>query len=60
MALTKPTRTQLPTSRWRKTAIFGKNAIRIVAFGLLAYYEFQAAAVLLIAAELIAVAEQAS
>ena len=60
MALTKPTRTQLPTSRWRKTAVFGKNAIRVVAFGLLAYYEIQAAAALLIVAELISVAERAS
>ena len=60
MALTKPTRTQLPTSRWRKTAVFGKNAIRIVAFGLLAYHAIPAAAALLIVAELIAVAEQAS
>jgi hypothetical protein len=60
MALTKPTRTQLPTSRWRNTAAFGKNAIRIVAFGLLAYYEIQAAAALLIVAELISVAERAS
>jgi hypothetical protein len=60
MALTKPTRTQLPTSRWRKIAVFGKNAIRIVAFGFLAYYELQATAVLLVVAELIAVAEQAS
>ena len=60
MALTKPTRTQLPQSRLRKFASFSKNAIRIVAFGFLAYYEIQAAAVLLVVAELIAVAEQAS
>lgn len=60
MALTKPTRTQLPTSRWRKTAVLAKNAIRIVAFGLLAYSEIPAAAALLIIAELIAVAEQVS
>jgi len=60
MALTKPTRTQLPTSRWRKAAVFSKNTIRIVAFGFLAYYEIQTAAVLLIVAELIAVAEQTS
>jgi len=60
MALTKPTRTQLPQSRLRKFALFSKNAIRIVAFGFLAYYELQAAAVLLVVAELIAVAEQAS
>jgi hypothetical protein len=60
MALTKPTRTQLPQSRLRKAASFSKNAIRIVAFGFLAYYEIQAAAVLLVVAELIAVAEQSS
>jgi hypothetical protein len=59
MALTKPTRTQLPQSRWRKLASFGKNVIRIVAFVFLAYYEIQAAAVLLVMAELIAMAEQA-
>jgi hypothetical protein len=44
----------------RKVASFSKNVIRIVAFGFLAYYEIQAAAVLLVVAELIAVAEQAS
>ena len=60
MALTKPARTQLPQSRLRKVASFSKNAIRLVAFGFLAYYEIQAAAVLLVVAELIAVAEQAS
>jgi tryptophanyl-tRNA synthetase len=60
MGLTKPTKSQLPQSRLRKVASFSKNVIRIVAFGLLAYYEIQAAAVLLIVAELIAVAEQAS
>ena len=60
MALTKPTKSQLPQSRLRKVASFSKNAIRLVAFGFLAYYEIQAAAVLLIVAELIAVAEQAS
>ena len=60
MALTRPTRTQLPHSRLRKVASFSKNVIRIVAFGLLAYYEIQAAAVLLVVAELINVAEQAS
>jgi len=60
MGLTKPTRTQLPQSRLRKIATFSKNAIRILAFGFLAYYEIQAAAVLLVVAELIAVAEQTS
>jgi tryptophanyl-tRNA synthetase len=60
MGLTKPTKSQLPQSRLRKIASFSKNAIRLVAFGFLAYYEIQAAAVLLVVAELIAVAEQAS
>jgi tryptophanyl-tRNA synthetase len=58
--LTKPTKSQLPQSKLRKVASFSKNAIRIVAFGFLAYYEIQAAAVLLVVAELIAVAEQAA
>ena len=58
MALTKPTRTQLPQSRLRKVASFSKNAIRIVAFGFLAYYEIQAAAVLLLVAELVGVVEE--
>jgi hypothetical protein len=44
----------------RKVASFSKNAIRIVAFGFLAYYEIQVAAVLLVVAELIAIAEQSS
>jgi len=60
MGLTKPTKSQLPQSRLRKIATFSKNAIRIVAFGFLAYYEIQAAAVLLVVAELIAIAEQNS
>jgi hypothetical protein len=60
MGLTKPTKSQLPQSRLRKVALFSKNAIRIVAFGCLAYYEIQAAAVLLVVAELIAIAEQNS
>ena len=58
MALTKPTRTQLPQSRLRKIASFSKKIIRIVAFGFLAYYEIQAAAVLLLVAELVGVAEE--
>jgi hypothetical protein len=60
MALTKPTRTQLPDPRRHKIISFVKSAIRIVAFGFLAYYEIQTAAVLLVVAELIAVAEQTS
>ena len=60
MALTKPTKTQLPDPRRHKIISFVKSTIRIVAFGFLAYYEIQAAAVLLVVAELIAVAEQTS
>jgi hypothetical protein len=60
MGLTKPTKSQLPQSKLRKVASFSKNAIRIVAFGFLAYYEIQTAAVLLVVAELIAIAEQAA
>ena len=60
MGLTKPTKSQLPQSKLRKVASFSKNAIRIVAFGFLAYYEIQTAAVLLVVAELIAIAEQSA
>jgi hypothetical protein len=58
MGLTKPTKSQIPQSRMNKVANLGKNLLRLAAFGLLAYYEIQAAAVLLIVAELIAIAEQ--
>ena len=58
MGLTKPTKSQLPQSRPRKVVSFSKNAIRIVAFGFLAYYEIQAAAVLLLVAELVGIAEE--
>jgi hypothetical protein len=58
MGLTKPTKSQIPQSRMNKAASLGKNLLRLVAFGFLAYYEIQAAAVLLIVAELIAIAEQ--
>jgi tryptophanyl-tRNA synthetase len=58
MGLTKPTKSQIPQSRLNKAAKLSKNLLRIVAFGFLAYYEIQAAAVLLILAELIAIGEQ--
>ena len=58
MPLTKPTRTQLPDPRRHKIISFVKSTIRIVAFGFLAYYEIQAAAVLLLVAELVGVAEE--
>jgi hypothetical protein len=58
MGLTKPTKSQIPQSRMKKAASLGKNLLRLAAFGLLAYYEIQAAAVLLTVAELIAIAEQ--
>lgn len=59
MGLTKPTKTQIPkSSRLSRVATYSKHAIRLVAFGFLAYYEIQAAAVLLVVAEIIAMAEQ--
>jgi hypothetical protein len=58
MALTKPTKTQMPDPRRHKIISFVKSAIRIVAFGFLAYYEIQAAAVLLLVAELVGVVEE--
>jgi len=58
MALTKPNKSQIPQSRTSKIATLSKNVLRLVAFGFLAYYEIQLAAVLLIVAEIIAIAEQ--
>lgn len=58
MALTKPTKSQIPQSRMNKIATLSKNILRLVAFGFLAYYEIQLAATLLIVAEIIAIAEQ--
>jgi len=58
MALTKPTKTQIPDPHRHKIISFIKSAIRIVAFAFLAYYEIQAAAVLLLVAELVGVAEE--
>ena len=58
MPLTKPTQAQLPDPRRHRIISFVKSTIRIVACGFLAYYEIQAAAVLLIVAELVGVAEE--
>ena len=58
MALTKPTKSQIPQSRNSKIANISKNILRLVAFGFLAYYEIQIAAVLLIVAELVSMVEQ--
>ena len=58
MALTKPTKAQLPDPKKHKYISFAKSAVRIMAFGFLAYYEIQTAAVLLIVAELVGVAEE--
>ena len=58
MALTKPTKSQLPDPRKHKIISFIKSAIRIVACVALAYYEIQAAAVLLLVAELVGIAEE--
>lgn len=58
MGLTKPTKSQIPKSRSSKIAGVTKNVLRLVGFGFLAYSELQIAAVLLIVAELVAMAEQ--
>lgn len=58
MGLTKPTKSQIPKSRSSKIAGVTKNALRLVAFGFLAYYELQIAAALLIVAEIIGMVEQ--
>jgi hypothetical protein len=60
MALTKPTKTQVthPDAKKHKIISLVKSVIRIVAFGFLAYYEIQLAAILLIAAEALGVAEE--
>lgn len=61
MALTKPNTKQIdphPDARRHKYVSFAKSIIRIVAFGFLAYYEIQAAACLLILAEVLGVAEE--
>ena len=61
MALTKPNTNQVekhPDAKKHKYFSFAKSAIRIVAFGFLAYYDIQLAAVLLIVAELVGVAEE--
>jgi hypothetical protein len=61
MALTKPNTNQVephPDARKHKYFSFAKSAIRIVAFGFLAYYDIQLAACLLILAEGLGIAEE--
>jgi diketogulonate reductase-like aldo/keto reductase len=61
MALTKPNTNQVekhPDAKKHKYVSFAKSAIRVAAFVFLAYYEIQTAAVLLVIAELVGVAEE--
>ena len=59
MALTKPTSKQVtPHPVKHKIISFVKSGLRIVACGLLAYYEIQIAAALLLVAELLGIAEE--
>ena len=61
MALTKPNTNQVekhPDAKKHKYMSFAKSAIRIVAFGFLAYYDVQVAACLLILAEVLGIAEE--
>jgi hypothetical protein len=61
MALTKPNTKQIdthPDAKKHRYVSFIKSAVRIAAFGFLAYYDIQLAAVLLIVAEVIGIAEE--
>ena len=61
MALTKPNTKQIdlhPDAKKHKYVSFVKSALRIVAFGFLAYYDVQYAACLLILAEVLGIAEE--
>jgi hypothetical protein len=60
MALTKPKHTQLehPHPIKHRTISFVKSALRIAACYFLAYYDFQIAAGLLVAAEVLGIAEE--
>ena len=60
MALTKPTKSQVahPNPIKHRTISFIKSGLRIVACAALAYYEIQLAAVLLLVAELLGIAEE--
>ena len=61
MALTKPKTTQLeqhPDAKKHKVISLVKSGIRIAACVALAYYEIQPAAILLVVAELLGIAEE--
>jgi hypothetical protein len=60
MALTKPNKAQVthPDPMKHKIISFVKSGIRIASFVALAYYEIQLAAVLLVVAELVGIAEE--
>jgi hypothetical protein len=60
MALTRPTKTQVthPNPVKHRIVSFAKSGLRIAAFCFLAYYDLQIAAGLLIAAELLGIAEE--
>ena len=60
MALTKPTPAQVthPDARKHKYISFAKSGLRIIACYFLAYYDFQIAAGLFLAAELLGIAEE--
>jgi len=60
MALTRPNKTQVenPSIAKHRAISFVKSGLRIVACGFLAYYDLQIAAGLLLAAELLGIAEE--
>ena len=60
MALTRPTKTQVahPNPVKHRVISFVKSGLRIAACYFLAYYDFQIAAGLLVAAELLGIAEE--
>ena len=60
MALTRPTKAQVahPHPVKHRTISFIKSGLRIAACYFLAYYDFQIAAGLLVAAELLGIAEE--
>jgi len=60
MALTRPNKTQVenPSIMKHRIISFVKSGLRIVACGFLAYYDLQIAAGLLLAAELLGIAEE--
>jgi hypothetical protein len=60
MALTRPNTTQIehPNPLKHRLISFVKSGLRITACGFLAYYDLQIAAILLIIAELLGIAEE--